>query len=144
MTKILNIKFYKTIGFYFSLASIVCLIIAVTTYTFGFQDSLLEYNKSNVMIVSIIGLILFFGLLIIKYTSEYSALLLWALSFVSMLLYIFNIYMYFTGVFYNGVTPEALKLIDPIVIVSSIFFILSVIISNIAMYLRHSNKEVRL
>ena len=83
----------------------------------------------------------FFALLIFEPTSNYAPLALWISSFVSLLAYVFNIYMYFTGVFYNGVSLEAFQLIDKTVLISTVLFIVSFVAGNIAMYMRHSAEE---
>jgi uncharacterized membrane protein len=137
MNKILNLDFYKQKGFYVSLASIVLLLIANFCYLFGFKELLLEYNNSNVMLVGVIGIVVFAVLLLVKYTSNYSPIILWMVTLVSFLLYILNIYMYFTGVFYNGLTAEAFGLIEPIVLISTVLFLLAVIVSNVSMYMNH-------
>ena len=141
MEKILNLKFYTQKGFYVSLASIILLVVANCSYLFGFTGLLLEYNDSNVMLVSIIGIIVFAIMLLIKYTSNYSAMVLWMATLVSFLLFIFNIYMYFTGVFYNGLTLEAFSLIEPVVLISLVTFLLAVITSNVSMYMNHIEEE---
>ena len=137
MNKILNLDFYKQKGFYVSLASIVLLLIANFCYLFGFKGLLLEYNNSNVMWIGVVGVVVFAVLLLVKYTSNYSPIILWMVTLVSFLLYILNIYMYFTGVFYNGLTAEAFGLIEPIVLVSTVLFLLAVIVSNVYMYMKH-------
>lgn len=138
---IFNFEFFKRIGFYFSLASVVTLLAAVFSYTFGFTGVLLEYNSSNVMTIALIGIVLFFGLLIFEPTSNYAPLALWIFVFVALLSYVSNIYMYFTGVFYNGVSLEAFKLIDKTVLVSTILFVVSFVTGNVALYMRHSAEE---
>ena len=80
MNKILNLDFYKQKGFYVSLASIVLLLIANFCYLFGFKGLLLEYNNSNVMWIGIVGVVVFAVLLLVKYTSNYSLLILKILS----------------------------------------------------------------
>ena len=137
MKNILNLSFYKQKGFYVSLASIILLLVANFCYLFGFTGLLLEYNSSNVMIVSIIGILIFVILLLIKYTSNYSPIVLWMVNVVAFLSFILNIYMYFTGVFYNGLTAEAFGLIEPIVLVSLVLFLISMIVSNVSMYMNH-------
>lgn len=144
MKKLMNLTFYKTKGFYISIASIVALFIALFTYVFGFNDTLLEYNNPLPLVLGIIGIVIFALLLVFKPTANYSPMALWAFNLISFLVYISNIYMYFTGVFYNGVTIEALQLIEPIVMVSAIFFILSIIMSNVSMYIKHLKKEEEL
>lgn len=144
MKKLMNLTFYKTKGFYISIASIVSLFIALFTYVFGFNDTLLEYNNPLPLVLGIIGIVIFALLLVFKPTANYSPMALWAFNLISFLVYVSNIYMYFTGVFYNGVTIEALQLIEPIVMVSAIFFILSIIMSNVSMYIKHLKKEEEL
>ena len=139
--KWLNFTFFKKVGFYFSLASVVSLIAAAVSYTNGFTDTLLEYNSGNVMTVAVTGIIAFVLLLILKPTANYAPLVLWIGSFASLLAYISNIYMYFTGVFYNGLSAEAFALIDPVVLTSTVLFLISLVTANIAMYMKHSAQE---
>ena len=138
--KLFNFEFFKRIGFYFSVASIVMLVIAMLSYVNGFTDTLLEYNNNNVLSIGFIGIAIFVVLLLIDFTSNYAPVALWATSFVCLLTYINNLYMYFTGVFYNGVSAEAFGLIDPIVLTSTVMFVASFALSNIAMYMRHSSE----
>jgi hypothetical protein len=49
--------------------------------------------------------------------------------------------MYFTGIFYNGVSAEAFQLIDPVVMTSTILFVISFVVANVAMYMNHSDAE---
>ncbi len=139
--RLINFEFFKRTGFYVSLASIASLVAAALTYTLGFTDALLEYNSSNVMSIALIGIVAFFVLLVLEPTSNYAPLVLWLFSFASLLAYVSNIYMYFTGVFYNGVSLEAFKLIDSTVLISTALFVVSFVAANVAMYLRHSAEE---
>lgn len=139
--KIFNFEFFKRAGFYFSVASVATLLAAVFSYTYGFTGVLLEYNSPKVMTIALITIAVFAALLIFEPTSNYAPFALWIGVFVSFLAYIFNIYMYFTGIFYNGVSAEAFKLIDKTVLVSTILIVVSLITSNIALYLRHSAEE---
>lgn len=136
-----NSNFFKKAGFYFSLVSVISLIAAVLSYTNGFTGTLLEYNGGNVMTIAIAGIAAFALLLLFKPTANYAPLVLWGGSFASLLAYISNIYMYFTGVFYNGVSAEAFALIDPVVLISTILFLISFVTANIAMYMKHSAEE---
>lgn len=140
--KWLNFKFFKKIGFYVSLISAVCLVAANVSYTNGFTGNLLEYNVNNVMPVSLAGIGVFVLMLLFRPTSNYAPLVLWAGAFASLLVYVNNIYMYFTGIFYNGVSAEAFALIDPVVLTSTLLFVVSFVMANIAMYMKHSVGEV--
>ena len=136
---IFNFGFFKRIGFYVSVLSIITLIAAAVSYTNGFTGVLLEYNASNVLTIALVGVAAYFALLIFAPTSDFSPMALWIAVFVSFLAYVNNIYMYFTGVFYNGVSAEAFNLIDPVVMTSTVLFIVSLLSGNVAMYMKHSD-----
>ena len=138
MKKELNLNCYKTVGFYFSVVSMILLILSMVLYKTKFTGILSEYYSNVVFIPAIIGLVLSVILLIFNKTSKYSPIVLWVCTFISFLLFIQAIYMYFTGVFYNGVTSEAIALINKGVLVSVVFYFITCVISNIAVWLKQS------
>lgn len=138
MKKELNLNCYKTVGFYFSVVSMILLILSMVLYKTKFTGILSEYYSNVVFIPAIIGLVLSVILLIFNKTSKYSPIVLWVCTFISFLLFIQVIYMYFTGVFYNGVTSEAIALINKGVLVSVVFYLITCVISNIAVWLKQS------
>lgn len=139
--KLFNFSFLRRKGFYVSVASIVTLLAAVISYTSGFTGVLLEYNSSNVYTISLLSIAAFAVLLLIELTSSIAPVVLWIGSFATFLVYINNIYMYFTGIFYNGVSAEAFQLIDPVVMKSTILFVISFVVANVSMYMNHSDAE---
>ena len=138
MKKELNLNCYKTVVFYFSVVSMILLILSMVLYKTKFTGILSEYYNNVVFIPAIIGLVLSVILLIFNKTSKYSPIVLWVCTFISFLLFIQAIYMYFTGVFYNGVTSEAIALINKGVLVSVVFYLITCVISNIAVWLKQS------
>lgn len=138
MKKELNLNCYKTVGFYFSVVSMILLILSMVLYKTKFTGILSEYYNNVVFIPAIIGLVLSVILLIFNKTSKYSPIVLWVCTFISFLLFIQAIYMYFTGVFYNGVTSEAIALVNKGVLVSVVFYLITCVISNIAVWLKQS------
>lgn len=138
MKKELNLNCYKTVGFYFSVVSMILLILSMVLYKTKFTGILSEYYNNVVFIPAIIGFVLSVILLIFNKTSKYSPIVLWVCTFISFLLFIQAIYMYFTGVFYNGVTSEAIALINKGVLVSVVFYLITCVISNIAVWLKQS------
>ena len=138
MKKELNLNCYKTVGFYFSVVSMILLILSMVLYKAKFTGISSEYYNNVVFIPAIIGLVLSVILLIFNKTSKYSPIVLWVCTFISFLLFIQAIYMYFTGVFYNGVTSEAIALINKGVLVSVVFYLITCVISNIAVWLKQS------
>lgn len=138
MKKELNLNCYKTVGFYFSVVSMILLILSMVLYKTKFTGILSEYYSNVVFFPAIIGLVLSVILLIFNKTSKYSPIVLWVCTFISFLLFIQAIYMYFTGVFYNGVTSEAIALINKGVLFSVVFYLITCVISNIAVWLKQS------
>ena len=138
MKKELNLNCYKTVGFYFSVVSMILLILSMVLYKTKFTEILSEYYNNVVFIPAIIGLVLSVILLIFNKTSKYYPIVLWVCTFISFSLFIQAIYMYFTGVFYNGVTSEAIALINKGVLVSVVFYLITCVISNIAVWLKQS------
>ena len=138
MKKELNLNCYKTVGFYFSVVSMILLILSMVLYKTKFTGILSEYYNNVVFIPAIIGLVLSVILLIFNKTSKYSPIVLWVCTFISFLLFIQAIYMYFTGVFYNGVTSEAIALINKGALVSVVFYLITCVISNIAVWVKQS------
>ena len=138
MKKELNLNCYKTVGFYFSVVSMILLILSMVLYKTKFTGILSKSYNNVLFIPAIIGLVLSVILLIFNKTSKYSPIVLWVCTFISFLLFIQAIYMYFTGVFYNGVTSEAIALINKGVLVSVVFYLITCVISNIAVWLKQS------
>ena len=137
--ELFNFRFFKSIGFYFSVISLVTLIAAALTYTTGFTGGLLEYNGNNVITIALIGCAVFAVLLLLTPTADIAPLALWISSWMSTLAFAKNIYMYFTGIFFNGVTAEAFGMIDDVVITSIILFVVSLVTGNVAIYFKHSS-----
>ena len=138
----INKTFYKTPGFYVSLASIVLLVLGTLFYlTFG--GDLEEYKNLIVLVPVLLGIVLYFGLLVFTRTSKYAGFLLWVGELFAFLLFVRYVYMYFSGVFYNGITSEALKLINPKVAVSAILLFVSFILGNVGMYFKTTKESVK-
>ena len=69
MKKELNLNCYKTVGFYFSVVSMILLILSMVLYKTKFTGILSEYYNNVVFIPAIIGLVLSVILLIFNKTS---------------------------------------------------------------------------
>lgn len=138
----INKTFYKTPGFYISLSSIVLLVLGTIFYlTFG--GNLEEYKNLIVLVPVLLGIVLYFGLLVFTKTGKYAGFLLWVGELFAFLLFVRYVYMYFSGVFYNGITSEALKLINPKVTVTAIQFFVSFVLGNVGMYFKTTKESVK-
>lgn len=138
----INKTFYKTAGFYISLSSIVLLVLGTILYlTFG--GNLEEYKNLIVLVPVLLGIVLYFGLLVFTKTGKYAGFLLWVGELFAFLLFVRNVYMYFSGVFYNGITSEALKLINPKITVTAILLFVSFVVGNVGMYFKTTKESVK-
>ena len=137
-----NKTFYKTPGFYVAIAAIILSVIGSIFY-FSFSGDLSEYKNVTSTIFAFVGILVYMGLVCFRKTDKFSGLGLWAFLLVTFVLYIHNVYMYFSGIFYNGITSEALKLIDSKVILSAVFYLLSVVVANVSIYLKHERTEIQ-
>lgn len=135
MKKYLNASFYRTVGFYFAIVSILLALLGNIFYL-GFSGTLLEYRNALATIPAFVGIAVYAGLLLFKKTSNYASIALWVLNLVTFLLFVLYVYMYFSGVFYNGVTPEAIALVDSKVILCIVFYLLAAVFSNVSIYLK--------
>lgn len=140
MKKYLNLSFFKRPGFYVAIVSVILMYIGNIAYL-GFSGTLLEYKDPLATIPAFLGILVFFLLLMPKKTSKYAGLGLWVLHFVTLMLYINAVYMYFTGIFYNGVSAEAFALIDSDVLVSMICYLLGAVAANVAIFLPLNEKQ---
>ena len=133
-----NFRVFTRPGFYISLVAIAALLAGAFSYTNGFTEHLLEYNAPNVLQYSLITVAVYLAIALIGPISNLASIALFGGVLISLLTYVENIYMYFTGIFYNGVSAEAFALIDPIVMISTVCFIVALLLSNVAFYFKHS------
>jgi len=134
---IFNFRVFTRPGFYVSLVAIAALLVGAFSYTNGFTDNLLEYNNSNVLQYAFITIAVYLVVALFGPTANLAPIALFGGILFTMLAYVENIYMYFTGIFYNGVSAEAFALIDPIVMTSTICFVVAFLVSNVAFYFGH-------
>ncbi len=135
MKEMLNRTFYKTVGFYLAIATILLALVANIVYL-SFDGTLLEYKNALATIPTFVGIVAYFGFVLFKKTDRYAALPLWACVFTSFMMFIAYVYMYFSAVFYNGISTEALQLIDGKIIISIVFYLLAAIVGNVAIYFK--------
>lgn len=134
---IFNFRVFTRPGFYISLVAIAALLAGAFSYTNGFTDHLLEYNAQNVLQIAFITVAVYVVMAFIGPLANLAPIALFGGVLITLLTYVKNIYMYFTGIFYNGVSAEAFALIDPIVMTSTVLFVVAFLVSNVAFYFGH-------
>lgn len=135
----LNVRCYKSIGFYVSVAAAICAAIGAGIYGGGFsKPTLAEFYSPLTVWLLALGICGFAVLEVFNVTAEFAPIALWGCAFAAFLNFAGTVYMYFPGIFYNGVTAEAFGLIDPAVLLSAVFILISCIAGNVAIWLKQT------
>lgn len=130
----------KTIGFYLGLAgAVLCIALSILYKSFYGQS---EYYSATSSLFIVLGAALFLLLSLSNYTSRYAAIPMLIGVFVGLLLFVNAVYIYFADIFYGGVNKEAFEAMDPKMIISLVMFFVTIVISNVAMWLRQNKDEV--
>lgn len=133
MQKLIDLNFKeKTVGFYLSVAAAILSILLAIVYACGYNHSV--YMSWTVFALALIAGIVFFILAIFKPTQPFAAVVMEVLVFLSFLVFIRTVYMYFSEVFYGGFSFSGLSNVNPIFYTCLILFILSIVLSNIGIY----------
>ncbi|HAS56229.1 MAG TPA: hypothetical protein DEF61_04905 [Firmicutes bacterium] len=130
----------KKTGFYISLiAAILC---SISSFIFQFHYKGTTYYSLNPTIYADVGLILFAFLSLFRATSTIGAAFLSLFSLLSMLSFINATYMYFSELFFSGISMSALKSIDKMYVIILVLYLIAIIASNVSVYVRQNKIEV--
>ena len=129
----------KAIGFYFSLVSLVLMIIELIFY----PGVPIDIMNGNVIIVLVIGIVLFIGLSIFKFTSSIAPISLLVCGFLSLIFIAQaeGFIDYFSTQFFEGVSLDVILKLPVPVLVTVLSIILSFIISSVSIYLPQVKNE---
>lgn len=133
----------KRVGFYLGLIGIILLLVASIIYTIGYASDpeVSKYYNFGALFVAIIASLGFIGLSLFKRTERFAVLPAWFLSLLSFLLFILGSYMYLSEVFYSGITEESLANLRIDYVVITIFYLLSCVILNVAVFNKQSKES---
>lgn len=130
----------KKVGFYISIAAAI--LCSISSFIFQFHYKGTTYYSLNPTIYADVGLILFALLSLFRVTSIVGAALLSVFSLLSMLSFINATYMYFSELFFSGISMSALKSIDKMYVVILALYLIAIIASNVAIYVKQNKVEV--
>ena len=129
----------KAIGFYFSLVSLVLMIVELIFYP-GVPTDIMN---GNVIIVLVFGILLFIGLSIFKFTSSIAPISLLVCGFLSLIFIAQaeGFIDYFSTQFFEGVSLDVILKLPIPVLITIISIILSFVISSVSIYLPQVKNE---
>lgn len=131
----------KGCGYYVAVASGVLSLVALVIYSSGFGADYPQFFSATPVWLPVIGIAGFIGLSVHRLTAPYAAAFMWICVFISLLLYVDAVYMYFPEVFYSGVNDETLAMLSPSFICGTLFYALAAITGNVAIWLRQLKKQ---
>ena len=128
-------------GYFVALGAAVLAIISVIIYSAGFGADFPQYFSAAPVWLPILGIVGFLALSVHKLTAPYAPVVMWLLTFIALLLYVDAVYMYLTEVFYSGVNDETLAMLDGSFVAGTVFYALSAVCGNVAIWLRQLKKQ---
>jgi len=132
----------KTVGYYIGLGASVLLLFVGVFYAATFASETAYYN-AIVWVLAIVGALGYIGLSILDVTAPFApiAVGLGPLgTFVSHLRYV---YMYFTNIFFNGVTMDALMSMNFTVTLTILGPIVCLVLAITCFYMKPLKKEAK-
>lgn len=129
-------------GFYVACGAALLLVATLISYGV-FGGAYENYFSAAVIAVAVVGIVAFVAMSVFSKTEKYAPVALWVFIFVSLLLFINAAYMYFSEVFYSGVSAETFGLIDPSFLASVILFVLAVVAANVACWMKQAKPSVQ-
>lgn len=134
-------EFIKTrsIGFFLAAASILFSLLNLILYIVYFMVGEGSQYASLAALLLLIGsIVCYIPLSYFKKTERIAVLLEAILLFLSFLFHIYSSYRYFTEVFYGGFNMNSLGMMNSCFLCSYIFYVLSLILSQISVYMKQS------
>lgn len=117
-------------------------VVAAMIYAFGFGANNPQYFNAAAVALPIVGFVAYVVLVLFKPTANYAAVVLWVCTFAAFLVYAVASYMHLAEVFYSGINPETLKLLDKGFVVCMAMYLVAAIAANVVMWLKVVRKEV--
>ena len=132
----------KAPGYYVCVGAATISLAAALTYIIGFSsDAMSKYLSVGVFFLSLAAFLCVGGLSVVDMTLPFAPLAGGLLTLASQCLCIRTVYMYFTEMFYNGVSMEAIAALDKSFVVYFIFTIIAVIAYIVSLFMAKTKRE---
>ena len=129
----------RTVAFYVAAAAAVLSVILSIVYAACYSGT--SYMSWGAFALTLIAGIAFFALAAFKQTEPFAALVLGVLNFIAFILFIHDVYMYFTTIFYGGFSAALLGDIDPAFYACTVLYLIIIVASNVCVYLKSSKTK---
>lgn len=126
----------KSLGYFLAVGASLLAAILSVVYVVAYQGS--DYLDVAVMGVALIGLVFAAVLSVFNVTAKYVPVVAWVAEFVAFVFFVKATYLYFSEVFYGGVSAEAFAAISPVFALCFLGLLLSAVVGNVALYLKQT------
>lgn len=130
----------KAVGFYLLAVVALLSLIATIAYLVGYVGS--KYMSVVVLIMLICAFVVTGVLMAFKKTSAFAPISAGVFNLAGFCMFIRTVYMYFTEVFYGGISAEAIQSLNPCLIICMLFMLINVILSVVCVFVRQNKKTV--
>lgn len=139
MAKLKQFFQQRGIGFYLTaIAALLSLIIAIV-YIIGYTGSV--YFFWFVFWMPLLAAAAFIAMAPFQFLGHLSACVTGLIDFIMLLLFIVHFIPYLTGIFYSGITAQALSSLDFAFVFTLFGTIVAIVLANMGMYMSHTRKE---
>lgn len=119
-------------GFYLPLVGSLLSLAASIIYLSAYTGT--NYFNIAAFLLPLFSALGFIGLILFPITEKYASLCLELLSFLGFLFFLHASYLYLSTVFYDGVTLQAIKSINPCFVLTILFELIAIVFGNIGIY----------
>lgn len=142
LEKLKNYFKSKALGFYFTASVVVLSLIQLIVYVAAFTPVSWEsYMHWSVIFFSALAIVSGIGLSVFKVTSPWAPAAATLMEFLSFLMFMRYGYMYFSQIFFSGVTVSLIFQMYYGYLVSIILYVVTFILGIIAMSLKQIKRD---
>lgn len=137
-------EFFKSrsFGFYFTAGALLLALIQLIIYAAAFSTvDFVKYRHWTVIFCSVLAICAGVGLSCFKWTEHFAPLAVFVLTLASFLMFVKYGYMYFSELFFAGVSAEAVSQMYYGYMGSIVLYIMMWGVSIAALFLRQSKRK---
>lgn len=95
----------RSLGFYFLVSALILSLVQIIIYNVAFSaNDFIQYKHYSVILIASIAIVAGLGLSLTRWTDTFAPYVVFFLEFLSFLMFIKYGYMYFSELFFAGIT----------------------------------------